>query len=346
MSKKLEKLPGVASLRRANVISDGVFFSINRNGTEQKIPVIRHGIRGTQNTPSPKKGDNREVSNIQITESAKTDMESTSFGVDFGIKFLPLSESLSSCAGEGSEVFRNHFQRFTSACKGSEGVQEVGRRFARNILNGRWLWRNRTLSDDIQVTVESPDFIVSDYPITNSSLLSFEDYTDAEKSLGDVIAQNLTGEAMTPLKVRAVANLGFTGSVEVYPSQNYVQDKPSGFARPLYKLGDPGPVNNNSQDFKDVRKMGVAALRDQKIGNAIRTIDTWYPDAELNDHLPIAVEPEGANLGAMKFFRTKKSETTSFELAKKLGEIDPDSSDGMFMIAAIARGGVYSQKND
>ncbi len=42
----------------------------------------------------------------------------------------------------------------------------------------------------------------------------------------------------------------------------------------------------------------VAAMHSQKIGNAIRTIDTWYPDFEKHKK-PIAIDPYGAvtNLG-------------------------------------------------
>ena len=45
--------------------------------------------------------------------------------------------------------------------------------------------------------------------------------------------------------------------------------------------------------------MGQAALRDQKIGNALRTIDTWYPAYEER-RVPLPVEPNGASLDAQE----------------------------------------------
>ena len=58
----IHKLPGVLAFQRAVVISDAVF----ENTDGGPLPVIRHGIRGTQNQSNAKK-----VSNIQDTDSAK-----------------------------------------------------------------------------------------------------------------------------------------------------------------------------------------------------------------------------------------------------------------------------------
>ena len=58
-------------------------------------------------------------------------------------------------------------------------------------------------------------------------------------------------------------------------------------------------------NLNSTRTMGHAALRDQKIGNALRTIDTWYP--RYTEHgRPLPVEPNGASLEAQEFFRGVK----------------------------------------
>ncbi|MNW11680.1 CRISPR-associated protein Csy3 [compost metagenome] len=89
--------------------------------------------------------------------------------------------------------------------------------------------------------------------------------------------------------------------------------------------------------------LGQAAIRDTKAANALRTIDTWYP--EFDDYRqPIAVELAGANLEAQRIFRT--GEDTAFAYAKRLNDIDPNSPQGMFMIASLVRGGVYLEKRD
>ena len=53
-----------------------------------------------------------------------------------------------------------------------------------------------------------------------------------------------------------------------------------------------------------------------------------------------AVPSNGASLEAQEFFRDKK--TSAFEFARRLNTLDPASPDGMFMIASLIRGGVFS----
>ena len=55
------------------------------------------------------------------------------------------------------------------------------------------------------------------------------------------------------------------------------------------------------------------------------------------------VEVNGASLSALEFFRRKAA--SSFQLFKRLLQIDPNSDEGMFCIAALDRGGVYSESD-
>ena len=86
--------------------------------------------------------------------------------------------------------------------------------------------------------------------------------------------------------------------------------------------------------------MGQAALRDQKIGNALRTIDTWYPAYEER-RVPLPVEPNGASLDAQEFFRNK-GDASGVKLLLRLSELDPMTPDGLFLLACIIRGGGFS----
>lgn len=336
-----KKLPGVLSLTRGLMITDAVFE--NRLGERQRSPVevVRHGIRGTQNIAE--KFD--EVSNIQQTETAKLAPEATGMAVSFGISFLDLQDVLFACAsskGGKDDVasYRLALQGFIERAKASEGLQEVGRRFARNIANGRWLWRNRQLAESIEVIVTRNGEALTSFQALNIPINHFNDYSDDEKVLGNIIANSITGESTSRLTVEARLDFGISGALEVFPSQNYVERKPKGFARPLYyvRSGESRKRSSNAKDL-DIQVMGQAALRDQKVSNALRTFDTWYPAFE--DHgQPIAVEPNGANLGAQRFFR--EGAASAFKIALRLDELDPNSDDGMFMVSALMRGGVYS----
>lgn len=368
---EFKKLPGVLAFQRGLVITDALFFNVLPEG-QSPVMVVRHGIRGTQNVN--KDGDaekstaanakRQEVSNIQTTDTAKLDEEAQALAVRFSLRFLKLDNALFSCANLETEdklrSYRESVTSFIERAKASGGLDEVAQRFARNIANGRWLWRNRTIARKIEVSVKVAGKSVASFDALATPLNHFEQISDAERQVATYIADGLRGNDDSGLDIEARLDFGVRGALEVFPSQNYVEDKPRGFARPLYYLGTPDHItrygNNKNEDsstddqphhsgmkFESTRTMGHAALRDQKIGNALRTIDTWYP--KYADHgRPLPVEPNGASLEAQEFFRDRK--TSAFEFARRLNTLDPASPEGMFMIASLIRGGVFSEKEE
>ena len=341
MSTAFKKLPGVMSLQRLTVVSDALFYNLNEDGSQTPLRVIRHGIRGTQNLTGKTPKD---VSNIQVTESAKTGADAVGVSVKFALSFLPLEKALFSCAGEGSHEIKEALDRFIDNAKPSDGLREVANRYARNVFNGRWLWRNRLLGTGITVKAILADGKELQQDALKTPLNDFNNYSKEELELGELIYNCLAGYEYQPIQIEARIDLGFKGVVEVFPSQNYVNDKPKGFARPLYKVDYTSPAKYKSgvDDFEDIRDVGHAALRDQKVGNALRTLDTWFPDFKSYGK-PIPVEPLGANLEAQRFFRDKKD--TSFKIMCAINTLEPDSDDGKFLIASLIRGGVYSESD-
>lgn len=342
-------MPSSLSFTRGMVIGDAEMFNVDEDGVRMSpVAVKRHGIRGTQNlngesinaTGAAANTAEGAVSNIQMTDSAKLDESAAGMEVAFDVRFLPLNNILLACTNEGGlgYQFRGKFAQFLELANDSDGLKDVAVRYARNIANGRWLWRNRTIAAKIVVKVNSGSRTMT-FDALSISSGNFDAPTPAELELGGIIAEQLSGKNADTLKVSAFVDFGLRGAVEVFPSQNYIDygraGKPSGFARSLYCLGHPG----KDHDMHGARIMGVAAIRDQKVSNALRTIDTWYADYAGMGR-PIAVEPNGANLEFQEFFR-KKAES-SFELIKHIGSLDPNSDKGKFMIACLVRGGVYT----
>lgn len=356
----LKKLPGVLAFSRGHVVTDGEMFNeIDGQYEAHPVEVVRHGIRGTQNVNDgkgnedpwskvPKGGDTassgvRNPSNIQITETAKLDSKADALIVRFGFSMLDIADGLDSCVAadkEAGRMMRITFEDFVTRAKTSAGIVEVARRYARNIVNGRWLWRNRTIAKLIEIEVSNESGILANMNARAVSMNKFGDYAEGEVKVADEIVRQMRGESLDGLTVTARLTMPTKGAIELFPSQNYVEKKPKGFARPLYKLGDPERAGRD--EIQDTRVMGRAALRDQKIFNAIRTIDTWYPAFEETG-LPIAVEPLGASLAQQEFYRSGKA--SSFDMFKRLVQIDPDTPEGMFCIAALDRGGVYGESD-
>lgn len=350
---EFKKLPGVLAFQRGLVITDALFFNVLKDG-QSPVMVVRHGIRGTQNVNKDGSAEKstaanakrQEVSNIQTTDTAKLHEEAQALAVRFSLRFLDLKNVLFACAPSSTDAddlvrnYRESVTGFIERAKDSSGLEEVASRFARNIANGRWLWRNRTIARQVELRVSVAGKLIASFDALATPLNHFDNFTDDERKVAAFIAEGLRGEDDAGFDIEARLDFGVRGALEVFPSQNYVEDKPRGFARPLYCLGAPERAGGRSgMDFESTRTMGHAALRDQKIGNALRTIDTWYP--RYADHgRPLPVEPNGASLEAQEFFRDRK--TSAFEFARRLNTLDPASPEGMFMIASLIRGGVFS----
>lgn len=354
----LKKLPGVLSLTRRLNVTDALFYSLHADGTEQKLLVKRGGLRGTQNINKKITEDRPEVSNIQLTDTAKTDSKSVAVVVRMAASFLPLDKGLHSCAlskkddKELLSQFRGSLDSFLEKSIGqsvpSDGLLEVATRYARNIANGGWLWRNRQFAAGVTVEVTTGNEVIT-FDALKIPLHSFNAYSADEIKLGKIIADALVGNGVHALQVKATLDFGtgLNANIEVYPSQNYLGEKPKGFARSLYAVDTENRSSAGSKeatlDFEAIRIVGQAALRDTKIANALRTFDTWYEDFAENG-LAIAVEPNGANLSAQRMFRNGKD--SAFAYARQLETLDPQSPEGMFMIASLIRGGVFSEGGD
>lgn len=347
----------LAVMRGIN-LSDGPMYSIMRDGSVQPVAVVRHGIRGTQNVSKKKNDSDADVGNPQITETAKTDPAAIGLRIQFAMQITPLRKLVTAC---NHAAVSASIQRFLTEAEDSEELMEICRRYARRIFNGSFLWRNLTLADllDISATCDGQTVEVTGEQPFSLAGRGFSDYVDAEGTLARWLQRALTTDGGIGAGIAIKADMRFAapGAFEVYPSQVYVSSKPKGFARPLYKLNPLSPAElsrqrntDDRQSFMDSINMGQAGIRDQKIGNAIRTIDTWYAEGDVR---PIAVEPNGASLSDNSFYRDPSSSNSFFSLLPRIDELTQQLSpaDGgaaptaqaMFALAVFIRGGVFGE---
>lgn len=335
------KLPSAFAFQRSFVLTDGIFFNKYDSGKLSPVLVVQHGIRGTQNVNTVKGADN--VTNIQVTETAKLEDEAVSLVVRFDLRTAPLSDAISMCSEAGGKndlgkKVRQGIQDFIKQAGDGLALQQLCERYARNILNGRWLWRNRSYAQKITINVISEGNTVCSVDALSIPLNHFNEMTAAEKDLAVILAKGLSSRDGAAIQVEAEIDFGVRGAMEVYPSQNYNPEKVKGFARSLYKVRFKGVA----PDLGDgIRAVGIAALRDQKLGNALRTIDTWYKTFD-ELRLVTPIEPMAANLDIGEFLRDKKE--CAFELLKAIPSIDPASDDGQYLLAILIRGGVFGEK--
>ena len=87
-------------------------------------------------------------------------------------------------------------------------------------------------------------------------------------------------------------------------------------------------------------------MHSQKIGNAIRTIDTWYPTPEEGESVgPISVEPYGAVTSRGKAYRQPTQKADFYSLFDRwiLNDHKPELGNQHYVVANLIRGGVFGE---
>ena len=324
------KTASVLALERNLDISDAFFAqqnSQNKDSKAQPVSIKEKSVRGTisNRLKNPEKTDPAkldaeiEKANLQRVDSAALDEDCDTLVVTWSCKVLPFSGKPSVC---NDQDYQQALVSTVQDYLDNQGVGELARRYATNIANARWLWRNRVGAESIIVNVSCDiDGTKQNFEFDAKSI-SLKDFnTDDSKinELAGLIEKGLNDDAFIILYVKATAIIGY--GQEVYPSQELVLDTGKTKSKELYQIN------------------GKAGMHSQKVSNAIRTIDDWYPDAEF----PIAVEPYGAvtTLGAA--FRQPKAKMDFYSLFDNwvLKDETPDVNQQHYVMGVLIRGGVF-----
>ena len=326
--------------------SDAVFFSgsWDKRGNSaqwQPIPVTEKAIRGTiSNRMKTKKTDDvteaqraleaaldadYKKPNLQTVDVAALPPVADTLMATFTLRVLPGAGTPNAC---NNEDYRAKLLSTVQGYVQGNGFNELAKRYAHNLANGRFLWRNRVGAEQVEVQVQHLVQGIAQktwtFDALNLSLWNFgtDGAADALNELGELIAQGLAGPSHVLLQVTAFARVG--AGQEVYPSQELILDKGnSGKSKTLYVVN------------------GVAGIHSQKLGNAIRTIDTWHPDVE--ELGPIAVEPYGSVTTLGKACRRPTDKLDFYNLLDGwiLKDKVPAVEQQHFVMATLIRGGVF-----
>lgn len=301
--------------------------------TWQPVTLNAKSVRGTISNrlkakdQDPAKLDAQiENPNLQTVDVAMLPAGADTLKVSFTLRVLGGAGTPSAC---NSADYQQALQATVNAYVATHGFAELARRYAANLANGRFLWRNRLGAEQIEIQVSH----WVDGQVKNSwsfdalalSLCGF-DAPESDKArlnaVADLLAQGLAGQRHVLLQVTAFVRMG--AGQEVYPSQELILDKDkAGKSKTLYQVN------------------GVAGMHSQKLGNAIRTIDTWYTGAA--DNGPIAVEPYGSVTTQGKAYRQPKAKEdfyTLFDHWVTKGQA-PALEQQHFVMATLIRGGVF-----
>ena len=318
--------------------SDALFFSglWDQRAASQQWPAVgvqEKSVRGTISNrlktkdQDPAKLDaSIENPNLQTVDVAALPADADTLKVSFTLRILGGAGTPSAC---NNADYQRKLQGVVKGYVDAHGFAELARRYAFNLANGRFLWRNRLGAEHITVHVAQ---LVNgqpaqrwDFDALSLSLRNFDAPPEAASALAQLstlIADGLAGNRHVLLQVTAFVRIG--AGQEVFPSQELILDKAKTIkSKTLYRVSD------------------IAGMHSQKVGNALRSIDTWYIGAD--DNGPIPVEPYGSVTTQGKAYRKPTDKVDFYSLLDGwlLKDQMPAPEQQHFVMATLIRGGVF-----
>lgn len=331
------KTASVLAFERKLDPSDALFYAGDweKRDAWTAMKVETKSVRGTISNrlkakdQDPAKLDAQiENPNLQTVDVAALPHDADTLKVSFTLRVLGGAGVPSAC---NNVDYQAKLKQTVDGYAAAQSFTELAHRYACNLANARFLWRNRVGAEQVEVVIAQ---LVDGKPAQqwtfDALALSLRDFkpegnaAEAVAELGALIAEALQGKRHLLLSVTAYVRIG--AGQEVFPSQELILDRTRGTkSKTLYTVRD------------------IAGMHSQKIGNALRTIDTWYPGAdELG---PIAVEPYGSVTTQGKAYRQPKEKADFYTLLDSwlIKDKVPSLENQHFVLATLIRGGVFGE---
>ncbi|CAI2063112.1 type I-F CRISPR-associated protein Csy3 [Serratia marcescens] len=330
MAKSTIKTASVLAFERKLANSDAIMLA-GEWGTESWQPIVikEKAVRGTISnrlknaiTSDPAKLDAEiQKPNLQSVDVAALPQNADTLKVAFTLRVLGNLAVPSVC---NDQDYQNALQAVIEGYIAEHGFGALAARYAENLANGRFLWRNRVGAEKIAVRVAGSktwEFNAHEY--------SLREFSQPKGGLGELAAEierGLAGESFALFNIEAFVRLG--NGQEIFPSQELVLDSNSKKSKLLYQVD------------------GVAAMHSQKVGNALRTIDTWHSQADSLG--AIAVEPYGSVTSRGIACRQPKEKMDFYTLLDRwvIKEEKPSVEQQHYVMAVLIRGGVFGEKGE
>ena len=331
----------VLAFEKKLVPSDAYFYGTQWADRHFSTPLKlqEKSVRGTisnrlkpaiQNDPV-KLNAEVEKPNLQTVDACALGAEQDTLKHHFTLKILGGITEPSAC---NNASFYQSYKQAAQAYIDQEGFRELARRYALNIANARFLWRNRVGAEKIEVQVKTLNSAQQQEWLFDANQFSTRNFDADDTNVNNLAAKIALALASEDdfllLDITTYVKVG--AAQEVYPSEELVLDKGKGKkSKILYQVNE------------------TAAMHSQKVGNALRSIDTWYPAYSNPEKTagPIAIEPYGAvtNLGTA--FRTPKEKQDFYTFFDKWarGEKLERVEDEHYVMAVLVRGGVFGESD-
>ena len=324
-------MPSVLSFERKLEPSDAIMHSGNWDKVGKKkgwdaITLFERRNRAVKSNFTQDVLNDEEELQKQIAEpnlawgdDASLPFDADTLKISFSLRVLGGIDTPSAC---NKKEYQDKFSEIIGAYISDFGVEELAKRYAYNIVNGRFLWRNRVGAQEVVIHVKHSSlkeilvFNAYDYPLKETQS------SDSKIApLINLIEQGLSNEANILIEIDAYVRIG--QGQRIWPSQEMVLNK-GDKSRHLFSI--------------DINGDRIAAMHCEKIGNALRTIDDWQTGSKL----PIAIEAFGSVTQRGVAYRSSRNDFKSL-ITKWINDKNISDEDKYFVIAMIIRGGVFSE---
>lgn len=346
---------GMLAFSRSVQITEALLWAVRGDGGEERrvpIEVTEKGVRGQISEARAKKNEGK--SNLQTVDTASIPSGFRDLSITFRVRIMPSSVSLH--ASDNADVAKSYHDLARSyATQG--GYALLAERYAWNILNGRFAWRNRLQSDEASVIVKLADKTIVADPLDLSlrepqgrdeMRAAIETGAEHLDELIEAIALGFRERAVEiGVEWRSVLSEG----AEVWPSQEYLRDEVAKRFAGTQGKGGKGRFYASLPYVTGSGRIEQASIHSQKIGAALRHIDDWHGDVASG---AIAVNPYGGVQETGAVLRPlKKGDAANFyaimdkpaalvaDLEKPAAEM---SGNTHFFFANLLRGGVFGVK--
>lgn len=323
------KVPSVLAFNRKIEPSDALMQAglwSNRDKAEnwQNINLHEKRNRGTKSQYGV--ADEEKIDpNLVWGDDTRLPFELDTLKVFFTVKFLGnIAEPTTHNRPEFEQKLKTKFQEYSEKV----GFLTLAQRYVYNLVNARFLWRNRLGAEKISVQIKNSETgqVWNFEDAYQYGLNTFDTVQDKQiTEIATVVAQSFKEDHYLLLEVAAFAKVG--EGQHVFPSQEMVMDIPKGQkSKYLYEI--------------KTQQGSCAGIHSEKIGNAIRTIDTWYVDETMDTKPAIAVEPYGSVPNRGIAYRTSQTDFYTL-LINWLEGKESAEDDQHFIVANLIRGGVF-----
>lgn len=339
------KLPSLLAYTRSITPSVGVFFGVEDKNDlfnyKKRIPVeiTKVGLSATISNYSKdiEKSLENNGKNLQKTQQALVPSNCNFVAMEFALNVVNNFKNPVNC---NDPDYRKTINEYVKNYLETDKIREIAKLYLQNILTARFMFRNLNNSSKMEVHIKSEEKLFSFVSYSNlHNLDQFTDETDRnniELLLKELVSalkgdkKEVGGKFTVPfiLNWRITTVFETEPNTEIYPSQEFIEDSKEGKVLTTIKTN-----YENEQ----------AAYHSQKIGNAIRTIDIWYPDYSCEDkQYPLPIEPYGIDKSSESVSRKKDSLYSYLENIDNYIKKAPSVEVEHFIIACLIRGGVYS----